>query len=136
MLPAAARLQQRCCPQRRWSERRAPSPATNPPPPPPPLLAAAGDVFIPRGVAVPALDQSIAWEFAPTAFKVGDRITGGDIYATVKENTLMDHKVRPWTACGDRLARAPASFVLKRVCTRFNTFPPGCSPPPPARHRR
>jgi V-type H+-transporting ATPase subunit A len=31
----------------------------------------AGDVFIPRGVAVPALDQSIAWEFAPTGFKVG-----------------------------------------------------------------
>jgi hypothetical protein len=35
---------------------------------PPPTL---GDVFIPRGVAVPALDQSIAWEFAPTGFKVG-----------------------------------------------------------------
>ncbi|KIY96482.1 V-type H+-transporting ATPase subunit A [Monoraphidium neglectum] len=60
-----------------------------------PLKAIAqqsGDVFIPRGVAVPALDQSIAWEFAPTGFKVGDRITAGDIYATVKENTLMDHK--------------------------------------------
>ncbi|GBF89916.1 V-type proton ATPase catalytic subunit A [Raphidocelis subcapitata] len=61
-----------------------------------PLKAIAqqsGDVFIPRGVACPALDQSIAWEFAPTGFKVGDRITGGDIYGIVKENTLMDHKV-------------------------------------------
>lgn len=38
-----------------------------------PLKAIArqsGDVFIPRGVAVPALDGSIAWEFAPTTFKV------------------------------------------------------------------
>lgn len=30
----------------------------------------------------------------PVALQVGDRITAGDIYATVKENTLMDHKVR------------------------------------------
>jgi V-type H+-transporting ATPase subunit A len=38
-----------------------------------PLKAIAqrsGDVFIPRGVAVPALDESAAWEFAPTGFKV------------------------------------------------------------------
>ncbi len=27
------------------------------------------------------------------AMQVGDRITGGDIYAIVKENSLMDHKV-------------------------------------------
>eukprot|EP00775_Hariotina_reticulata_P008661 gene8661-8842_t len=53
----------------------------------------SGDVFIPRGVAVPALDETKSWEFAPTGFKVGDRITAGDIYAVVKENTLMDHKV-------------------------------------------
>lgn len=89
------------------ARRRAPNPVARPAPsapahlrppagrpaPPPP----AGDVFIPRGVAVPALDQSLPWEFAPTSFKVGDRITGGDIYGIVKENTLMDHKVRPAT---------------------------------------
>ncbi|KAI8467183.1 MAG: vacuolar ATP synthase, subunit A [Monoraphidium minutum] len=77
-----------------------------------PLKAIArqsGDVFIPRGVAVPALDQSIAWEFAPTGFKVGDRITAGDIYATVKENTLMDHKVLlPPNARGTITYIAPA----------------------------
>lgn len=77
-----------------------------------PLKAIAqqsGDVFIPRGVAVPALDQSIAWEFAPTGSKVGDRITGGDIYATVKENTLMDHKVMlPPNARGTITYIAPA----------------------------
>jgi V-type H+-transporting ATPase subunit A len=43
-----------------------------------PLKAIAqrsGDVFIPRGVAVPALDETASWEFAPTTFKVGQ---GGD----------------------------------------------------------
>jgi vacuolar-type H+-ATPase catalytic subunit A/Vma1 len=38
-----------------------------------PLKAIAqrsGDVFIPRGVAVPALDETASWEFAPTSFKV------------------------------------------------------------------
>ena len=50
--------------------------------------------FIPRGVDVPALDRKASWEFDPVAsFKVGDRITGGDIYGVVHENTLMEHKV-------------------------------------------
>eukprot|EP00877_Chromochloris_zofingiensis_P001005 jgi/Chrzof1/10905/Cz05g16180.t1 len=53
----------------------------------------SGDVFIPRGVDVPSLDAKRAWEFHPQQFKVGDRITGGDIYGLVHENTLMDHKV-------------------------------------------
>jgi V-type H+-transporting ATPase subunit A len=58
------------------------------------IARASGDVFIPRGVAIAALDATASWEFAPTAgLKVGDRITGGDIYGIVKENTLMDHKV-------------------------------------------
>lgn len=38
-----------------------------------PLKAIAqrsGDVFIPRGVAVPALDETASWEFTPTTFKV------------------------------------------------------------------
>lgn len=45
-----------------------------------PLKAIAqrsGDVFIPRGVAVPALDETASWEFAPTTFKVGLRWGGG-----------------------------------------------------------
>ncbi|KAL6784435.1 ATPVA1 [Auxenochlorella protothecoides x Auxenochlorella symbiontica] len=49
--------------------------------------------FIPRGVDVPALDRTKAWQFDPLAFKVGDRITGGDIYGEVHENTLMQHKI-------------------------------------------
>jgi len=30
----------------------------------------AGSIYIPRGINTPALDQTIAWDFAPTTFKV------------------------------------------------------------------
>lgn len=33
------------------------------------IAVASGDCFIPRGVAVPALDATKAWEFNPTTFK-------------------------------------------------------------------
>jgi len=33
----------------------------------------SGDVFIPRGVDVPALDRSISYEFAPQKVKVSRR---------------------------------------------------------------
>jgi len=51
-----------------------------------------GDCFIPRGVDVAALDTSKQWEFHPR-LRVGDRISGGDIYAVVPENSLMEHRV-------------------------------------------
>lgn len=57
------------------------------------IATGSNSCFIPRGVDVPALDRSILWEFAPTNFKVGDRITGGDIYGIVQENTLMEHRI-------------------------------------------
>ncbi|CAN6163191.1 unnamed protein product [Urochloa humidicola] len=53
----------------------------------------SGDVYIPRGVSVPALDKDQLWEFQPKKLGVGDAITGGDLYATVFENTLMQHHV-------------------------------------------
>lgn len=51
------------------------------------------DVFIPKGVSIPPLDRSKAWEFVPGELKVGDHITGGDIYGTVVETALLDHKL-------------------------------------------
>ncbi|XP_074564337.1 V-type proton ATPase catalytic subunit A-like isoform X2 [Curcuma longa] len=53
----------------------------------------SGDVYIPRGVSVPALDKDTLWEFEPGKLGVGDHLTGGDLYATVFENTLMKHYV-------------------------------------------
>lgn len=60
-----------------------------------PLKAIAqqsGDVFIPRGVAVPALDRKKQWEWNPKK-KEKDRVTAGDIYAEVHENSLLTHKI-------------------------------------------
>lgn len=57
------------------------------------IALSSGDCFIPRGVDVPALDRKKQWEFNPHKVKTGDRLTGGDIYATVHENSLLDHKI-------------------------------------------
>jgi len=61
-----------------------------------PLKAIAdtsASIFIPRGISAPALNRERDWEFKPT-MKVGDHITGGDIWGSVWENTLLtDHKI-------------------------------------------
>lgn len=53
------------------------------------------DMFIPRGVEVSSLDHSKLWEFIPNAnLRVGDIVTGGDIFGTVYENSLFkSHKI-------------------------------------------
>ncbi|KAH0898172.1 hypothetical protein HID58_047740 [Brassica napus] len=75
----------------------------------------SGDVYIPRGVSVPALDKDCPWEFQPNDFVEGDTITGGDLYATVFENTLMTHRVAlPPDAMGKITYIAPAGqYSLK-----------------------
>ena len=73
-----------------------------------PLTAveAASGPFIGRGSALPALDEEKTWPVTVTV-KVGDRLTGGDVYATCPETSAILHKVllRPnlsgevvWTA--------------------------------------
>lgn len=55
------------------------------------IFQIVGDVFIPRGIQVPSLDRQRQWDFKPRV-RVGDVLTGGDIFGTVVENTLMtDH---------------------------------------------
>ncbi|KAI8971481.1 V-type proton ATPase catalytic subunit A [Mycotypha africana] len=46
-------------------------------------------IYIPRGIATPALDKVYSWDFEPLNFQVGDHITGGDIYGKVYENSLV-----------------------------------------------
>merc|ERR1711998_712699 len=50
-------------------------------------------VYLPRGINVEALDKSCMWHFVPKNFKVGDQITGGDIFGEVQENVLVNHKI-------------------------------------------
>jgi V-type H+-transporting ATPase subunit A len=50
-------------------------------------------IYIPKGISAPALNREKSWDFKPL-MKVGDHITGGDIWGTVYENSLLDdHKI-------------------------------------------
>jgi len=50
-------------------------------------------IYIPRGINTPALDKDKSWPFEPVYVKVGDHITGGDIFGKVIENTMVIHYV-------------------------------------------
>ncbi|KAK4807612.1 hypothetical protein QYF61_015958 [Mycteria americana] len=51
-------------------------------------------IYIPRGTNVPALPRHLAWDFAPSKdVRVGSHVTGGDVYGTVTENSLIRHKI-------------------------------------------
>ncbi len=55
----------------------------------------APDVFVPKGVDIPALDITKLWDYKPVkTWKVGDMVTGGDVIGTVFENALFAlHKI-------------------------------------------
>ena len=51
-------------------------------------------IYIPRGIDAPALNRDIKWHFTPGKYCVGDHISGGDIFGSVFENSLIDdHKI-------------------------------------------
>ena len=51
-------------------------------------------IYIPRGIRTNALDHAREWEFIPSPdLQVGDRITGGDVFGSVIENTLITHQI-------------------------------------------
>eukprot|EP00112_Aurelia_sp_Birch-Aquarium-sp1_P015141 Seg3329.1 transcript_id=Seg3329.1/GoldUCD/mRNA.D3Y31 product="V-type proton ATPase catalytic subunit A" protein_id=Seg3329.1/GoldUCD/D3Y31 len=50
-------------------------------------------IYIPRGVNTESLSRTVAWDFTPAQIKVGTHITGGDIYGSVRENSLIKHKL-------------------------------------------
>ena len=45
-----------------------------------------------RGIDVPALDRDRVWHFVP-AVKFGDKVGPGDLYGTVQENDVIEHKI-------------------------------------------
>jgi V/A-type H+-transporting ATPase subunit A len=51
----------------------------------------AGDL-ITRGIHVPGLDRDKKWDFVATT-KVGEKVVGGDVLGTVRESTLVEHRV-------------------------------------------
>lgn len=51
-------------------------------------------IYIPRGIDAPALSRTTQYDFTPGKLKVGDHITGGDIFGSIYENSLLnDHKI-------------------------------------------
>lgn len=78
-----------------------------------------GDMFIPRGVSVPALDRKKQWEFTPNAeVAIGDHVTAGDVFGTIPETALLDHKLMvPPNQMGTVTWIAPAGKV--RVAYAF-----------------
>eukprot|EP01128_Nolandella_sp_AFSM9_P000687 TRINITY_DN10828_c0_g1_i1.p1 TRINITY_DN10828_c0_g1~~TRINITY_DN10828_c0_g1_i1.p1 ORF type:complete len:633 (-),score=189.09 TRINITY_DN10828_c0_g1_i1:182-2080(-) len=69
-------------------------------------------IYIPKGLRTQALDRHKQWEFTPANFKVGDLVTGGDIYGIVRENDLItSHKIMvPPKARGEIKYLAPAGL--------------------------
>lgn len=52
------------------------------------------DMFIPRGISVPALDRTKKWDFTPNPeLGVGDHVTAGDVYGTIPETELLTHSL-------------------------------------------
>jgi len=76
-------------------------------------------IYIPRGIDIPALNREKTWDFKPGTFKVGDHITGGDIWGSVFENNLLDdHKIMlPPRARGriTRIAEAGSYTVIESL---------------------
>lgn len=50
-------------------------------------------IYIPKGINTAALSKDLEWDFSPEIVKVGAHITGGDIFGSVQENTLIKHKL-------------------------------------------
>lgn len=75
-------------------------------------------IYIPKGININALNREEKWDFKPSRnFQVGSHITGGDIYGTVHENTMIKHQIMlPPKACGTVTYIAPAgSYTITDV---------------------
>lgn len=88
-----------------------------------------GDMFIPRGVSVPALDRKKKWKFTPSSdISEGDHVTAGDVFGTVPESDLLVHKLMvppnqmgtvKWIASEGEVSCASFCFVLLFELKRF-----------------
>ncbi len=66
--------------------------------------------FVTRGVSVPQIDPDRTWEVTPLG-KVGDVVTPGTVLASVKETSLVGHRILvPAGLEGEILSILPAGF--------------------------
>eukprot|EP00051_Salpingoeca_urceolata_P026909 m.479232 g.479232 ORF g.479232 m.479232 type:complete len:608 (-) comp21376_c0_seq1:35-1858(-) len=51
-------------------------------------------IYVPRGVNVNSLNREKKWKFTPKNVSVGDHVSGGDIFGSVFENSLIkEHRI-------------------------------------------
>ena len=80
----------------------------------------AGD-FIPRGVEVPALDESKKWDFEPKA-KEGDKVVAGQVLGIVEETETITHKVMvPPNLEGELISIEKGSFDVTETVAEIET---------------
>lgn len=85
------------------------------------IAEAAENVFVPRGIDLPCLDQNKMWDFTPNKdLRVGDLISGGDVLGYVHENTLFpDHKIMVDPKTSGRIVEvySPGQYTVSQaVC--------------------
>jgi vacuolar-type H+-ATPase catalytic subunit A/Vma1 len=79
------------------------------------------NIYIPKGVNIPALGRSVTWDYNPSNIKIGSHITGGDLFGLVHENTLVKHKLMlPPKAKGTVVFQAPPGNYKVDVNTVYN----------------
>ena len=78
------------------------------------LVEKSGD-RIGRGIEVNALDRSKKWEFVPTV-KAGDSVTAGDVIGTVRENSVIEHRIMvPYGIAGKIKSIAAGSYTVDQT---------------------
>lgn len=66
------------------------------------------NIYIPKGVNIPALARNVSWDYNSSNIKIGSHITGGDLFGLVHENTLVKHRLMlPPKAKGTVVFQAP-----------------------------
>lgn len=82
------------------------------------IASLSADIFIPRGINVSSLNKDASWYFEPLkTLRLGDHVTGGDIFGHVVENSLVLLKIMvPPNQMGTITYIAPAgSYTLRDV---------------------
>ena len=86
---------------------------------------------ISRGIEVNALDHEKLWAFKPV-IKVGDRVSGGDIFGTVQETPVVEQRIMvpydvegtvEWIFSGEATIMDPVlKDVYKRQGQEYQSF--------------
>ncbi|XP_030383396.1 V-type proton ATPase catalytic subunit A-like [Scaptodrosophila lebanonensis] len=50
-------------------------------------------IYVPKGIDIKSLPRNISYDFSPERLTTNDTLTGGDIYATVHENSMLEHRL-------------------------------------------